>query len=102
MIWTTSSMTSLSRIMLPSTPRSASRLKGGKRSGLPCSAMLLLLRLLQRHHHDLDVGFDLVADGQVNLVEAAQFDRPFELDHFRLDLEVFALERLGDFGQKPQ
>src|SRR6516225_8544155 len=61
-------------------------------------SLLLLFRLL-RHHHDLDFRRDLVAQAQLDLVQAAFLDQAGELDHVRLDLQVLALERSRDLGR---
>src|ERR1700730_3835905 len=96
----------LSRSMLPRMLRSASRLCGGRRSTspfsrgmsslLPGNGDLLLLLELRRDDHDLDLGDDIVAQGEVHDIQAAFLDEALELDHVRLDLEVFALECLGN------
>src|SRR5262249_24130601 len=118
-------MTMLSRSMLPRTLRSASRSCGGR--GSSCSwgislcapfhglvlvvsrpertsgretasrKRLFLLRLLQRHDHDLNSSFDVIAEVQLDFVEGAFLDGAFEADHFGFHLQVFALEGLGDF-----
>src|SRR5262245_8426634 len=113
-------MTALSRSMLPSTLRSASRLCGGRRSascdmatllaaakkrarplqGLTRFSNALAVRLLLFggfHDEDFYLGLNLVTQIQFHRVQSQLLDRPLQADHFRLDMEVLRLERLGDF-----
>src|SRR5690349_10590415 len=123
----TSPMTPLSRSMLPSTQRSASRLCGGRRStppwsdgmayslckggtgppaaapatscagAAPGSGPTLFLFLLP-NDEDLDLPLDVVAEVKLDGVQSRLLDRPFQADHVRLDLQVLLLQRLGDLG----
>src|SRR5262245_43190866 len=120
--WTVESVSG-SRRTPPMTPRSASRLCGGRRSTIGSGDMagpsdasvprlkmprasahgvcrrLLLLARLERDDEHLDGGLDSVAEVQRHGRERVRLaDRVFELHHVRLDEQVLALEGLADVG----
>src|SRR5690348_4813881 len=108
-------MTPLSRNMLPSTERSASRLWGRRRScpgesggmvppagrGAPSAKRLALrasLLLLLFHHEDFDLGLDVMTEVHFHAVEGAFPDRSFQANHLRVDVQVLTLQCAGDLG----